>query len=180
MVIPFKVIITPGQENYVTQAEILIGDTKNAFVMADKAYDCDRIRTKIQQQKCIAVIPSKSNRKNPYDYDKERHVIECFLKLNISGEYFLYLINQGVISHHFLIFCWSFYMATLKSLTEPKELQSMLYIEQFTSIIKTTKHGIQRLIERKFTMRRSKSLNKKPRHFKNTKRWSPGICKTRK
>lgn len=75
---PLKVIITPGQRNDVTQAEILIGDTKNAFVMADKAYDCDRIRTKIQQQKCIAVIPSKSNRKNPYDYDKERHVIECF------------------------------------------------------------------------------------------------------
>lgn len=79
---PLKFIITPGQRNDVTQAENLIGDSNNAFVMADKAYDCDRVRSKIRAQKCIAVIPSRSNRKSPYDYDKElykeRHVIECF------------------------------------------------------------------------------------------------------
>lgn len=38
----------------------------------------------------------------------------------------------------------------------------MLYIEQFTSIIKTTKHGIQRLIERKFTPEEVKALIKSP------------------
>lgn len=79
---PLKFIITPGQRNDITQAEALIGDIENAYVMADKAYDCDRIHLKIQRQKCTAVIPSRSNRKVPYDYDKElykeRHVIECF------------------------------------------------------------------------------------------------------
>lgn len=79
---PLKFIITPGNRNDVTQGDALIDDIENAHVMGDKAYDCDRTRSKIKRQNCTAVIPSKSNRKMPYDYDKElykeRHVIECF------------------------------------------------------------------------------------------------------
>ncbi len=40
-------------------------------LLADKAYDADeRVRYKLAEKGCMAVIPSKSNRKNPSSYDK--------------------------------------------------------------------------------------------------------------
>lgn len=51
-------------------------------VLADKAYDADWIREMIWEQGAIDVIPSKSNRKLPKDFDaelyKERNKIERF------------------------------------------------------------------------------------------------------
>ena len=51
--------------------------------LADKAYDADdRVRRKLAESNCDAVIPSKRNRLNPVEYDKElyksRHLIENF------------------------------------------------------------------------------------------------------
>lgn len=59
------------------------GITKADALLADKAYDADeRVRQKLQEKGCMAVIPPKSNRKTPPDYDKdiykERHLIENF------------------------------------------------------------------------------------------------------
>ena len=52
-------------------------------VLADKAYDADeRVRKKLEQNDCQAVIPAKKNRLNPVGYDKDlykaRHLIENF------------------------------------------------------------------------------------------------------
>lgn len=52
-------------------------------VLADKAYDADeRVRKKLLNGDCEAVIPSKKNRLHPLEYDKElykgRHLIENF------------------------------------------------------------------------------------------------------
>ena len=52
-------------------------------VLADKAYDADeRMREKLAQEECSAVIPSKKSRLNPVEYDKDtyksRHLIENF------------------------------------------------------------------------------------------------------
>jgi transposase len=61
--------------------------TKAGALLADKAYDADeRVRQKLIEKGCIAVIPPKSNRKTPSSYDKhvykERHLIEnLFAKL---------------------------------------------------------------------------------------------------
>jgi len=48
----------------------------------DKGYDADKIIELIESQGAVAVIPSKSNRKNPRKVDyylyKERHLVECF------------------------------------------------------------------------------------------------------
>ena len=57
--------------------------TKGDALLADKAYDADeRVRQKLKEKGCMAVIPPKSNRKTPPDYDKdiykERHLIENF------------------------------------------------------------------------------------------------------
>lgn len=51
-------------------------------MLADKAYDADWIREMIWKQGAIDIIPSKSNRKSPKDFDteiyKERNKIERF------------------------------------------------------------------------------------------------------
>jgi transposase len=62
---------------------VLIEDTPAEALLADKAYDADeRVRQRLEEQGCEAVIPSKENRKDPYPYDKElykaRHLIENF------------------------------------------------------------------------------------------------------
>ena len=79
---PLKFVLTPGQRNDCTQAKTLLENVKDSHVMADKAYDSNDIRKQIAEQNCNAVIPSRVNRINPYDYDeflyKERHVVECF------------------------------------------------------------------------------------------------------
>jgi len=57
--------------------------TQAEAVLADKAYDADeRVRQKLQEKGCKAVIPPKRNRIDPVDYDKDlykaRHLIENF------------------------------------------------------------------------------------------------------
>ena len=55
--------------------------------MADKGYESNRVQAFIRDQGAEAVIPPKSNRKEPWEYDKvvyrERNPIErAFNKLN--------------------------------------------------------------------------------------------------
>jgi transposase len=61
--------------------------TQAQMVLADKAYDADeRVRDKLKENGCIAVIPYKKTRLQPLEYDKHiyklRHLIEnVFAKL---------------------------------------------------------------------------------------------------
>ena len=63
------------------------------MVIADKGYDSNALIQTLADQKCIAVIPPKKNRKIQREYDKriykERHLIERFF---------------GKIKHYRLIF----------------------------------------------------------------------------
>lgn len=57
--------------------------TQAKVVLADKAYDADeRMRNKLHEKGCEAVIPFKKNRLYPQSYDKEvykaRHLIKNF------------------------------------------------------------------------------------------------------
>lgn len=78
---PLIFIVTPGQRNDITQASDLLGTIMDAYVIADKGYDSLEFRLKIINQKCISVIPPRSNRKEQFEYDeylyKERNLIEC-------------------------------------------------------------------------------------------------------
>ncbi|MEZ4529364.1 MAG: IS5 family transposase [Desulfobacterales bacterium] len=80
---PLKFILTPGQNHDITQAEALTGDFRPAAVPADKGYDSDSYRQYLRERTIEPVIPSRSGRKNPQDYDrhlyKERHLVECFI-----------------------------------------------------------------------------------------------------
>ena len=55
---------------------------KGSAVIADKAYDSDKIRKSLAASGIIAVIPSRSNRRRPVPLDKPRyktrHLVENY------------------------------------------------------------------------------------------------------
>ena len=80
---PLKFVLTPGQNHDMTQAEALTADFRPGTVPADKGYDSDPYRQFLKDRGIVPVIPPRSDRKNPQDYDrhlyKERHLVECFI-----------------------------------------------------------------------------------------------------
>ena len=76
--------LTAGQEHDLQGADALMSHLLEAdFVLADKAYDADeRVRNKLNEKGCHAVIPSQKSRCAPRFYDKTiykaRHLIENF------------------------------------------------------------------------------------------------------
>jgi transposase len=78
---PLTFLLTPGQQHDITQAPGLLGESACDYVIADMSYDAKDFRDLIESKGAIAVIPSRKNRKQPYEYDthlyKERHLVEC-------------------------------------------------------------------------------------------------------
>jgi len=80
---PTGFFVTPGQAHDLKGADVLIADLEAEALLADKAYDADeRVRAVLRAQGVEPVIPSKSTRTEPIDYDKHlykaRHLIENF------------------------------------------------------------------------------------------------------
>ena len=77
---PIKFVVTPGQASDYTQAEALLEDIEGQYVLADKGYDSNAIVETVEHMGAEAVIPPRSNRKVPREYDvdlyKERNLIE--------------------------------------------------------------------------------------------------------
>jgi transposase len=83
---PVRFILTAGQTGDAPQADALIADLSADVVMADAAYDSDRLRDAIADKGALAVIPNNPSRAKKYPLDKhlyaQRHLIECcFSKL---------------------------------------------------------------------------------------------------
>ena len=83
---PIRFSLTAGQKGDAPQADALIEDLPADVVMADAAYDSDRLRQAIADKGAVAVIPNNPSRTRKYPLDtdlyKERHLIECcFSKL---------------------------------------------------------------------------------------------------
>jgi putative transposase len=83
---PLRFRITPGQASDITSAPHLLEGQQADAVLADKAYDSNDLRDRIEAMKAEAVIPSKRNRKIfiPHDIEvyKHRNRIErCFNRL---------------------------------------------------------------------------------------------------
>lgn len=76
-------MLTPGQAHDLNGADELLPGLDADALLADKAYDADeRVLDLLQEAEMTPVIPPKSNRKEPRDYDKDlykaRHLIENF------------------------------------------------------------------------------------------------------
>ena len=84
---PLDFILTPGQACDLEGTDAFLPGLKAEALLADKAYDADeRVIHVLKTMNIEAVIPPKSNRTEPRDYDQElykaRHLIEnFFLKL---------------------------------------------------------------------------------------------------
>ena len=83
---PVAFRLTAGQRGDAPQGEALIEALPADVVMADAAYDSDRIREMIDAKGAVAVIPDNPSRTRKHPLDKhlyaQRHLIECcFSKL---------------------------------------------------------------------------------------------------
>jgi transposase len=83
---PVAFNLTAGHRGDAPQGEALIDALPAATVMADAAYDSDRIRKAIADKGAVAVIPNNPSRAKKHPLDKhlyaQRHLIECcFSKL---------------------------------------------------------------------------------------------------
>jgi len=83
---PLRLLLTEGQASEYGQADALIDGFQADYVLADKGYDSDHFVGIILENGAIPVIPSRMNRKEPRDYDKElykeRNLVErLFQKL---------------------------------------------------------------------------------------------------
>ena len=80
---PLRYILTAGHRHDISQAERLMDGERSEYVIADRGYDSDRFRQSIANSGAVAVIPSRSNRKETRAYDKrlykERHLVECVI-----------------------------------------------------------------------------------------------------
>ena len=81
---PIKVELSGGQVNDIVLAEVLLADLDSQIVMADKAYDSDKLREKISSKCAQVCIPTRKHRKVQIPFDKEqykeRHLVECFFQ----------------------------------------------------------------------------------------------------
>lgn len=82
---PVSIILTPGQDHDVPQGPQLIANLKAKKVLADKSYDSDDFVILIREKEAEPVIPPRSNRIDPREYDKEeyknRNVVERLINL---------------------------------------------------------------------------------------------------
>jgi len=86
---PTDFYLTEGQAHDLEGADQFLEDFKAEALLADKAYDAnERVIHRLQDNNKTVVIPPKSNRKEPREYDKElykaRHLIEnMFAKIKL-------------------------------------------------------------------------------------------------
>ena len=60
--------------------EALLPSAPMEYVIADKGYDAESFVQVIRERGAVPVIPPRSNRKTPREYDAhERHLVECFI-----------------------------------------------------------------------------------------------------
>jgi transposase len=77
-----KVSLTAGQKSDIGEAKNLIGEEICSYLLADKGYDANHLRNYLIARKIKPVIPGRTNRVQPIEYDahiyKERNYVERF------------------------------------------------------------------------------------------------------
>lgn len=63
----------PGQAHDLRETGNLIRDLSDGHLLADRAFDADWLRNDLQDRGITPIIPPKSNRKFPAEFDKETY-----------------------------------------------------------------------------------------------------------
>ncbi len=75
-----RFVILPGQTHDLKAVRELLDDLTCETLIGDKAFDADGVLDTVAEREMTAVIPPRSNRSTPRDFDrdayKERHRIE--------------------------------------------------------------------------------------------------------
>jgi transposase len=83
--LPLTFEITEGQRHDSRPAKALVARAMSRCLLADKAYDSGKLRSALDEQGCVPVIPSNGSRAKKLPYDKElykaRSEIECTFSL---------------------------------------------------------------------------------------------------
>jgi len=67
---PTQFHLSPGQAHDLEGADVLLEGLEAEVLLAERAYDADeRVRQRLAQQGCEAVILSRATRTAPYPYD---------------------------------------------------------------------------------------------------------------
>ena len=81
---PVRILLTAGNVNDIVPAPILLEGLLGEKLLADKAYDANKLIEFALQQQMEVVIPPTAQRLVQRDYDrhvyKERHLVECFFE----------------------------------------------------------------------------------------------------
>jgi transposase len=60
---PVRLVLTEGQQHDMKQAPELLKELRQAYVVADRAYDSNALRKQLRSQRCRPVIHSQKGRK---------------------------------------------------------------------------------------------------------------------
>ena len=77
-----KFMLLPGQRHDSIGVDTLLDGTVIDALIADKAFDTNAIRNRLEEKGAVAVIPSKADRKEPIPHDVDmyrwRHLVENY------------------------------------------------------------------------------------------------------
>jgi transposase len=67
--------LSPGNAGDAPEGRALLKQTKLAatYVIMDRAYEGDETRQLVRDLDCIPVVPPKNNRREPWEYDRQRY-----------------------------------------------------------------------------------------------------------
>jgi transposase len=103
--------LSPGHAGDAPEGRALLKQTKltTTYVIMDRAYEGDATRQLVRELGCIPVVPPKSNRREPWEYDRQRYkqrneverlfrrlkgfrrIFSRFDKLDVVFTFFIYL-----------------------------------------------------------------------------------------
>ena len=69
----FDFCLMPGQAHDLRETGTLIRDLSAEQLLADRAFDADWLRNDLQDRGIAPVIPPKSNRRFPAEFDKQTY-----------------------------------------------------------------------------------------------------------
>ena len=82
---------------------------EQVYLLMDRAYEGDKMRAKAVEKGFIPIVPPKKNRKEPWDYDKERYkqrneIERYFLRLKRFRKIFTRYDKLDIVFSGFIYF----------------------------------------------------------------------------